>query len=50
MKPPTTYASLVTPQHQFIAEPLNAFRDANLELGEVKIWIVEADTGLKARR
>lgn len=47
---PTTDAVFVAPQHEFIAEPLGAFRDADLELDEVKIWIGEADTGLKARR
>lgn len=47
---PTTDAPFMTPQNEFIAEPLDAFRDANLELDDVRIWIGEADTGLKARR
>jgi len=35
--PPTAEAALVAPQTEFVAEPLGAFRDADLELDDVVV-------------
>lgn len=49
MNPPTTDAPFMTLRNDFIPQPLDAFRKADLELDDVEIWIA-ANTGLKVSR